>query len=536
MYMGNKNLRAAGEKIGMTEWQIEEYIKCKNDIVYFAENYYYIQTIDDGKIKMKLWDYQKKLMKIYDNPPEGKRHIIICASRQSGKTESTRVYLLHYLLFKCDSNIAILANSENTAKEILARIKMSYQLLPLWLQKGINDGGWNALTIELENGVRILTSSTSSNSIVGFTINLLYIDEVSKIADHIFEEFYSSVLPTISSGKSSKIIMTSSPKGMNAFYTIYKAAVKRENNFYPVKLPWSVRPDRDEAWLENMKKDMPYQKFCQEFLCKFIGSSNTLIDGDILEEIETSNPIEYKYNSAFLIYEHPEPGQQYVIGCDPAKGLGRDYSVIQVLKLISEKQFEQVAIYRNNKIDPELFAGICVDVSEYYNCCDIMVENNDIGSLVCDRIWNDLECERLMNCDPKGLGIRSTRKTKLEGNLLLKKLLENNILKLNDMETLAEISRYEEVSPGVFHANTQDGSDDCVTALIWACFYTTTEFYDPDSNGRSETKSKDNRKSTDEETPIFYSSKDMNFSNDGTYENYPQINSNDNGYNSNSYW
>ena len=283
MYMGNKHLRAAGEKIGMTEWQIEEYIKCKNDIVYFAENYYYIQTIDDGKIKMKLWDYQKKLMKIYDNPPENKRHVIICASRQCGKTESTRVYLLHYLLFKNDANIAILANSEKTAKEILARIKMSYQLLPLWLQKGIKDGGWNNLTIELENGVRILSSSTSSNSIVGFTINLLYIDEVSKIADHIFEEFYSSVLPTISSGKTTKVIITSTPKGLNLFYKLWADSEKGRNEYKRIEVHWSDVPGRDENWKQTTIKNTSEEQFRQEFEC---------VDGSTEIEISTNGVIE----------------------------------------------------------------------------------------------------------------------------------------------------------------------------------------------------------------------------------------------------
>lgn len=510
MYMGNQNLRGAGEKIAMTEEQIQEYIKCKNDIIYFAENYYYIQTIDDGKIKMKLWDYQKKLMKIYNNPPNNKRHVIICASRQCGKTESTRVFLLHYLLFKNDSNIAILANSEKTAKEILARIKMSYQLLPLWLQKGVKEGGWNNLTIELENGVRILSSSTSSNSIVGFTINLLYIDEVSKIADHVFDEFYASVLPTISSGKSSKIIMTSSPKGMNSFYTIYRDAVKGENNFFPVKLPWNVRPDRDEQWLEAMKKDMPYSKFCQEFLCKFIGSSNTLIDGDVLESLDIKKPVEYKYGGSFVIYENPIPKVKYVLGVDPSKGTGSDYSIIQVLKVIDKKDVEQVAVYSNNRIDPETFAGIVVDISNYYNGAEIMVENNDIGTLVCSRIWYDFECEKLLNLDPKGLGIRSTKKTKLEGNLTLKKYIENGWLKINDSETITELSKYEEVSPNVYHANTQDGADDRVTSIIWGIYYINSDYFDEDTGTSSiEFVNKDNRIQNSEEKPVFFSSNDF---------------------------
>lgn len=505
MYQGNRNLRSADEQIPMTEWEIQEYIKCKNDIIYFAENYYYIQTLDEGKVKIKMWDYQKQLLKVFDNPPNKKRHVVVAASRQVGKTESTRIFLIHNLIFKKDYNIAILANSEKTAKEILARIKMSYQLLPLWLQKGVKEGGWNNLTIELENGVRILASSTSSNSIVGFSINLLYIDEVSKIADHIFDEFYASVLPTISSGKTSKIIMTSSPKGLNSFYTIYSEAVKNKNNFYPVKLPWDVRPDRDEEWLENMKKDMPYQKFCQEFLCKFIGSSNTLVDGDVLEKVDLQSAIDYKYGMLMAIYKHPEPNGSYVLGVDSSRGGGGDSSVIQVLKINGEKDVEQVAIYRNNKIDPESLGPVCVEISEYYNHANIMVENNDMGAIVCNTIYYDLECEQLISTDPKGLGTRSNRKTKLEGNLMLKKYMEQGWLKVVDFNTLNELSRYEEVSPNVFHANSQDGSDDCVTSLIWALYFISTEYFDPDTNGKSDYKQ---IRYSEDDKPVFYSSSD----------------------------
>lgn len=529
MYMGNKNLRGAGEKISMTQEEIQEYIKCKNDILYFAEKYYYIQTIDEGRIKIKLWDYQKKLLKAYENPPNNKRHVILASSRQSGKSESTRVFLLHYLLFKRDSNIAILANAEKTAKEILARIKMSYQLLPLWLQKGVVEGGWNNLTVELENGVRLLASSTSSNSIVGFTVNLLYIDEVSKIPDHIFEEFYSSVLPTISSGKTSKIIMTSSPKGLNSFYNIYKSAVKGENSFYPIKLSWNARPDRTQEWAEEMKKNVTPQQWAQEFLCQFLGSSNTLISGDVLESIDTTNPIDLKFNSALSIFEHPQLEFMYVMGVDTSRGLGSDYSVIQVLKILDERKLEQVAIYRCNTIDCDSFANVCVGVSEYYNDAYMMVENNDIGHMVCDRIWNDHENEKLINYDPKNLGIRSTKKTKFEGNMLLKKYVENNYLKIRDTNTVYELSRYEEVSPNVFHCNTQNGNDDCVTSLIWALYFISTDFYDPEENGRSSKESRDNRKIQDDEKPVFLSSNDA-FSTDlSSYSNY--YGNMDNGYN-----
>jgi hypothetical protein len=540
--MGNKSLRGAGEKIVMTTEQIDEYIKCKNDILYFAERYYYIQTIDEGKIKIKLWPYQKKLLKAYENPPNGKRHVILAASRQSGKSESTRVFLLHNLLFKKDCNIAILANAEKTAKEILARIKMSFQLLPLWLQKGIVPGGWNSLSVELENGVKMLSSSTSSNSIVGFSISTLYIDECSKIADHIFDEFYSSVLPTISSGITSKIIITSSPKGLNSFYNIYKSAVKGENSFYPIKLAWNARPDRTQEWADEMRKNMTPQQWAQEFMCHFLGSSNTLILGEILEEIDTKTPIDFKYSHAMSIFEEPEENTSYVLGVDCAKGLGSDYSVIQVLKIRNQFDLEQVAIYRNNLIDPETFAGVCVDVAKFYNYAALMVENNDIGEMVVNSIWNDHEYENLVNYDSKGYGIRATKKTKFEGNLLLKKYVENKWLKINDRVTVEELSRYVEVSPNVFHASSQNGLDDTVNATIWACMFLTSDSYDPTTN--SKTDSKESRKYDDNDTPTFLSSEDIHsnffgnaFSNDfqDTPQNFQNSQNNDiyfgNGYN-----
>jgi hypothetical protein len=507
MFMGNKSLRAAGEKVLMTKEQIDEYIKCKDDILYFAEHFYHIQTIDDGRIKIKLWDYQKKLLKAYENPPNNKRHVIVVLNRQAGKTTTTNIYLLHNLLFKKDANIAILANSEKTAKKILAQIKMAYQLLPLWLQKGIVTAGWNALSVELENGLKITASSTSSNSIVGETCNLLYIDEVSKIPEHLFDDFYSSVLPTISSGKTSKIIMTSTPKGLNAFYNIYKSAVRNENSYYPIKLAWNARPDRTPEWAEETKKNMTPQQWAQEFMCQFLGSSNTLVLGEILEEIDTRLPIDFKYSHAMSIYEYPEENASYVLGVDSAKGLGSDYSVIQVLRIYNDKQVEQVAVYRNNLVDPETFSGICVDVANYYNGAAMMVENNDIGEMVVSKIWNEYEYENLVNYDPKGLGIRSTKKTKFEGNLLLKKYIENKWLKINDRDTVTEISKYTEVSPNVFHCESQNGNDDLVVSLIWSVFFLTSDFYDPTTN--SKTDSKESRKYDDNDTPTFLSSEDI---------------------------
>lgn len=237
--------------------------------------------------------------------------------------------------------------------------------------------------------------------------------------------------------------------------------------------------------------------------CKFLGSSNTLIEGDMLERIETQSPSTHKYNGAMLIYEEPQPNEFYILGVDSAKGGGNDYSVIQVIKINGERDVEQVAIYRNNLISPDDFAQVCIGVSDYYNGAYMMVENNDVGQIVADAIWYDYECDRIINCDAKGLGIRSTKKTKLAGNLLIKKYVENGYLQINDSKTLYELSRYEEVSPNVFHAAGQNENDDCVTSLIWALYYLTTPFYDKDDNTISRKDISDKYKIEDDR-PIFF--------------------------------
>lgn len=312
--------------------------------------------------------------------------------------------------------------------------------------------------------------------------NCLLIDEVAFIQEHVWEDFYNSVYPTISSGKTSKILMVSTPKGMNHFFNIYNAAARNKSSFYAVKIPWWERPDRDERWKEDQLKNLSQIQFNQEFGCRFLGSSNTLVDSDILERMVQETPIEFKYNGALQIFEPPKENGFYVLGVDSGKGSQSDYSVIQVIKVNADKDIEQVAIYRSNTIDVHDYAVVVDDISKYYNNALMMVESNDIGEVVCDVLWNDLECDRLINYDKKGLGIRSTRKTKLAGNLLLKKYIENGWLTIKDATTIYELSIYEEVSPNVFHAAGQNDHDDCVTSLVWAIFYLTSTFYDPEKN------------------------------------------------------
>ena len=267
MYNGDPRLRNETEVIEYTPELIQEYIKCKEDIIYFAEKYFKIVTIDKGEILIPLWDFQKKMIKSFVDPGPDKRHVCVLSSRQIGKSTIATIYIVWYALFHMSKTIAILANKEKTAMEILRRIKFAYQCLPLWLQQGVTDGGWNKGSIALENGTRMIAVSTGNAAIRGQTINLLYLDEFAFVPSHIADDFMSSVYPTISSGETSKIIIVSTPNGLNHYYHIYRNAVLGDNNFKPIKIRWDEVPGKTSEWKESVIKDIGIVRWNQEYGC-----------------------------------------------------------------------------------------------------------------------------------------------------------------------------------------------------------------------------------------------------------------------------
>jgi hypothetical protein len=382
MFGGDPTLRGAGERFEYTEEMIRELIKCREDILYWAEKYFYIMTIDDGKKLIGLWDFQKKLLKVILNPPDDKRHIIVLSARQMSKTTVTTIFLLHAAIFSKDETIGILANREATAIEILSRLQFAYSHLPIWMQRGVVE--WNKKSMRLENDVKIKAQATSHNSLRGEAISICVIDECGFVPEHTWEGFYSSVYPAISSGQRAKIIMVSTPNGLNHFYDFYKKATLGENDYYPVKINWNQHPKRDEKWKEMMIRDCGKQRFEVEFNNKFLGSTSTLCDPNALENLFPKEPVDIsKWSGAFQIFEYPQEGCQYILGVDPGKGTGGDYSVVQVLKLKAQHEIEQVAIYRSNYIKIESFANIIIGISDYYNSCEAMVESNVVGELLC---------------------------------------------------------------------------------------------------------------------------------------------------------
>lgn len=479
MFQGIEGLRKKGQKVDYTEDMINEIIRCSQDIIYFAEKYFYIVTGKKGKTKIVLYEWQKKVLKAFVETPDNKKHCIVKIARQSGKTTVSTIFLLWYALFNKDKTVAIVAHKQEAAIDILKRIKTSISMLPIWLQQGLEDDGWNKKSVSFENGSRILASATSAEALTSLTVNLLFLDEFAKVPMHVAEEFITSTYPVISSFEGNKIIMVSTPKGLNHFYEFWSKSIRKENsnNFFPINVGWWEVPGRDEKWKEGQISDIGMIRFAQEFQCKFLGGQSTLVDSDVLERISFKDPITTKWNGLLSIYKQPVAGGEYVLGVDTAKGTGNDYSVIQVLWIKNELSIEQVATYRNNLINPHDFAQVCVSIAKFYNNAHMMVENNDIGSSVADAVWHEFEFENLVNADPRGLGVRSTKKTKLKANILLKEYLEKERLNIYDERTVYELSRFEEIKPNVFAAGRHE-HDDCVTSLLWALYFIITEDYE----------------------------------------------------------
>ena len=258
-YLGNKNLKKIGVPVEYTQEQVQKYIKCSKDPVYFIKNYVKIVHVDYGLVDFDLWPFQEEMVgKFGDN-----RFVICKLPRQVGKTTTVAAYILWQVLFNDQFSVAILANKQAQAREILGRIQTAYEHLPKWLQQGVKE--WNKGNIELENGSEILASATSSSAIRGTSQNLIYLDEFAFVPNNLQEEFFASVFPTISSGTTTKVLITSTPNGMNMFYKIWVDSEEGNNSYVRHDVHWSDVPGRDEAWKKETIKNTSEEQFSQEF-------------------------------------------------------------------------------------------------------------------------------------------------------------------------------------------------------------------------------------------------------------------------------
>jgi len=449
VYLGNPNLKKAGTPINFTKKQIDEWIKCKNDPVYFAMNYIKIISLDEGLVPFEMYDFQRKILEDFHE----NRFNIAKLPRQTGKSTTVVAYLLYYAIFYDSVNIGILANKASTARELLSRLQLAYENLPKWMQHGVLV--WNKGNVELENGSKILAASTSASAVRGMSFNILFLDEFAFVPNHVAEQFFASVYPTITSGKSTKVIIISTPNGMNHFYKMWEDARRGKNGYVTNEVHWSQVPGRDAKWKEETIKNTSPRQFAQEFECDFLGSADTLISPSKLQNIPFADPIQS--NAGLDVYERVQNDHEYIVTVDVARGIGGDYSAFIVFD-ITTMPYKIVAKYRNNEIKPVLFPSVIFQVCKEYNNPYVLVEVNDIGDSIAATLNYDLEYPNVLMCAMRGragqivgqgfsgnktqLGVKMSVTVKKIGCANLKAIIEEDKLIFNDFQIFQELTTF----------------------------------------------------------------------------------------------
>ena len=475
-YLGNPNLKRTGLAHNFTKDEIVEYQKCSESPIYFIKNYVRIVSLDHGLVPFDMYNFQEGMV---DTMHEN-RFTIFKLPRQSGKSTIIISYLLHYVLFNPNTTVAVLANKSTTARDILGRLQLAYENLPKWMQQGII--AWNKGNIELENGSKILAAATSSSAIRGGSYNVIFLDEFAFVPTNVADQFFASVYPTITSGQNTKVIIVSTPHGMNQFYKLWVDAEEGRNNYIPTEVHWSEVPGRDAAWKEETIRNTSESQFNSEFECEFLGSIDTLISPTKLKQLTYRTPIQS--SSGLDLYEMPLEKSTYIITADVARGTQNDYSAFLVFD-ITTIPYKVVAKYRDNEIKPLLFPTKIHEVAKAYNQAFVMIEVNDIGEQVASTMQFDLEYDNLIMASMRGragqvlgggfsggraqLGVRTTKAVKKIGCSNLKQLVEDNKLIIEDYDCINELSTFI-IKGSSFQAD--DGCNDdtvaCLFLFSWA--------------------------------------------------------------------
>ena len=482
VYLGNPNLKKANVAQEWTREEVEEYAKCMKDPIYFIQHYIKIVSLDEGLVPFKLYDFQKEMVGTFHN----NRFTICKLPRQSGKSTTIIAYLLHYVLFNPTVNVAILANKAATARDLLGRLQLAYEHLPKWLQQGVMS--WNKGSLELENGSKILASSTSASAVRGGSYNIIFLDEFAYVPSNVAEQFFSSVYPTISSGKTTKVMIVSTPHGMNMFYKLWVDAEEERNEYIPIEVHWSEVPGRDEEWKQQTIKNTSESQFNTEFECEFLGSIDTLITPAKLKTLTYRQPIQS--NAGLDIHARPEEGHTYMLTADVSRGTSNDYSAFIVVD-ITELPYRIVAKYRDNEIKPLLFPQKIYEMARIYNQAFVMIEVNDIGEQVANAMQFDLEYDNLVMASMRGrsgqvlgagfsggkaqLGVRTTKAVKKVGCSNLKQLVEDNKIIVEDLEIISELSTF--IVKGQSFEADEGCNDDLVSCLFMFGWATDQQYF-----------------------------------------------------------
>ena len=481
-YLGNPNLKKANVAQEWTQAEVEEYAKCMNDPMYFIQTYIKIVSLDEGLVPFKLYDFQKEMVGTFHN----NRFTICKLPRQSGKSTTIIAYLLHYVLFNPTVNVAILANKAATARDLLGRLQLAYENLPKWLQQGVMT--WNKGSLELENGSKILASSTSASAVRGGSYNIIFLDEFAYVPANVAEQFFSSVYPTISSGKTTKVMIVSTPHGMNMFYKLWVDAEEQRNSYIPIEVHWSEVPGRDDAWKAETIKNTSESQFNTEFECEFLGSIDTLITPAKLKILTYRQPIQS--NAGLDIHIRPKENHTYMVTADVSRGTSNDYSAFVVID-VTQVPYRIVAKYRDNEVKPLLFPQKIYDVARAYNQAFVLIEVNDIGEQVANAMQFDLEYDNLVMASMRGragqvmgggfsggraqLGVRTTKAVKKMGCSNLKQLVEDNKLIVEDYEVINELSTF--IVKGQSFEADEGCNDDLVSCLFIFAWATDQQYF-----------------------------------------------------------
>lgn len=478
-YLGNINLKKSGTNIEWTPDMVNEWLKCKDDPIYFTERYIKIINLNDGIVNFVPYDYQRQIIQTIHE----ERFTQILTGRQSGKTTSLVASILHYVTFNDDKTVALLANKGETAREILGRIQLAYENLPHWMQHGVKE--YNKGSMELENNSRIIAAATSAASIRGYSISFLYIDECAFVEN--WDEFYKSVYPTISSGRETKVVFTSTPNGLNHYYKFWNDAVNGKNGFIPIKVTWADVPGRDLKWKEETIANSSEEAFIQEHEAEFVGSSGTLIEASALKKLSEWTPI--KANKYLRVYEDAQEGHQYVISADVSRGKGIDNSAFIVTDVTS-LPYKIVCTYYCDAIPPDMYAEVIYQAYQRYNKAFCLIENNDAG---CEtiRVLHDIyECETILGTDQVDkrrritiygssasyeMGLRTTKQTKAVGCSRIKSMIENGVIEFGDKWIIHEANRF--IRKGSSYEAQPGEHDDIMMAMVNFGWLTTSDFF-----------------------------------------------------------
>jgi hypothetical protein len=472
-YLGNPNLKNVGQVIEWTEESLKEYVLCKEDPQYFIKNFVKIIHVDRGLVPFEMYDYQEDMIRKFND----NRFVICKMPRQTGKSTTIIAFLLHYVLFNESVNVAILANKGAVARELLSRLQLAYENLPKWLQQGAVV--WNKGNIEIENGSKVIAAATSSSAVRGSSFNIIFLDEFAHVPQNIAESFFTSVYPTISSGESTKVLIVSTPLGMNMFYKMWIEAEEGRNDYVPIEVHWSDMPGRDLKWKEETIRNTSEVQFTQEFECEFVGSTYTLIAPSKLRAMVFKTPLHI--NNNLSVYEEPIKNHTYALVADTSQGKGVDYSALVVFD-VSKMPYTQVAVFRDNTISPLLYPNVIHNIGNKYNQAHVLIEVNDIGSQVADTLHYDLEYENIMIVTMRGragqqigggfakniqLGIRTSKQIKRIGCAALKDLIEHDQLLIPDFESIKELTTFA-LTNNTYQAEEGAHDDLAMTLVIFS--------------------------------------------------------------------